>query len=283
MGETIGPDSDFIQGRDQNKAKLPPVLLVLSEEGGPSPVDELLARHLAPAVALFRSKARDYSERSGIFTADLLGAKGQFAEIWRKIPKLKKGMWDEEHLENETVEEILYDILGHVLLALDHLPDSQRIKKPNLPLGIRDIKVTPYIPPAQGGSGSPGLGGGFIGGVTMGFASPGGSESISGDDKPIKTSCEARVEFKAEDMVVNHFPETEPETGMKPYKNDIDWLEKLHHNHHASNCVFHYQATVPDSLCISCDKWRKQEAGPNKPIPKPTTKNKDGNGGNFYV
>lgn len=283
MGETIGPDSDFIQGRDQNKAKLPPVLLVLSEEGGPSPVDELLARHLAPAVALFRSKARDYSERSGIFTADLLGAKGQFAEIWRKIPKLKKGMWDEEVLENEVVEEILYDILGHVLLALDHLPESQRIKKPTIPnlltgLGVRDVKLTPYIPATGGAPGGAGNGGGFIGGVTIGFAAPDAMQPIAGDDKPIKAKTSesgTRIEFLAEDMVED-YPEN-----PKSCKNDIDWLEKLHHNHHASNCVFHYQATIPDSLCIACDKWRKQEAGPNRSLPEP--KNKDGNGGNFYV
>jgi hypothetical protein len=88
-------------------------------DGSASPIDDLLKRELGPAIALFRSKARDYSERSGIFTADLLGSQGQFAEIWRKIPKLKKGMWDGEVLENESVREILQDIVGHCLLALD--------------------------------------------------------------------------------------------------------------------------------------------------------------------
>lgn len=94
--------------------------------GHPSPVDDLLAEVLPPTVSLFRSKARDYSERSGIFTADLLGARGQFAEIWRKIPKLKKGMWDGETLENESVEEILQDIIGHCILALGYVNQSQK-------------------------------------------------------------------------------------------------------------------------------------------------------------
>jgi len=83
-----------------------------------SPVDDLLREQLFPAILLFRRKARDYSERSGIFTADLLGARGQFAEIWRKIPKLKKGMWDGDELVGETVTEILMDLLGHTLLSL---------------------------------------------------------------------------------------------------------------------------------------------------------------------
>jgi hypothetical protein len=94
-----------------------------------SPIDDLLAQQLPSVIALFRSKARDYSERSGIFTADLLGARGQFAEIWRKIPKLKKGMWDGEVLENESVREILQDIIGHCLLALDFdAKDAEKIE-----------------------------------------------------------------------------------------------------------------------------------------------------------
>ncbi|AWY03507.1 hypothetical protein ERK16_64 [Mycobacterium phage Erk16] len=92
-----------------------------------SPVDDLIAKHLPRVLELFRSKARDYSDRSGIFAAEVLGAPGQFAEIWRKIPKLKKGMWDQDALENETVEEILFDLIGHCLLALDMIPDSMRI------------------------------------------------------------------------------------------------------------------------------------------------------------
>lgn len=111
--------------KDKNQSVVVVLQAITSEYV--SPVDDLIRRHLPPALELFRSKSRDYSERSGIFTADLLGAKGQFAEIWRKIPKLKKGMWDGEELKNEVVEEILYDILGHVLLALDMIPAEMRM------------------------------------------------------------------------------------------------------------------------------------------------------------
>jgi hypothetical protein len=104
----------------------PPVTLAWDDGRGDSPVDGLLERHLGPAIALFRTKARDYGERSGIFTADLLGSRGQFAEIWRKVPKLKKGMWDEEPLENESVTEILQDLIGHCLLALDYLDKAHK-------------------------------------------------------------------------------------------------------------------------------------------------------------
>lgn len=95
-----------------------------------SPVDKILEEHLPTVVALFRTKARDYSERDGVMAADLLGSAGQFAEIWRKIPKLKKGMWDKNKLENETVPEILRDIIGHCLLALDSWENEN--KKPRI-------------------------------------------------------------------------------------------------------------------------------------------------------
>lgn len=104
-----------------------------------SPVDKILADHLPTVVALFRTKARDYSAADGNMAASLLGSRGQFAEIWRKIPKLKKGMWDHEKLENESVPEILRDIIGHCLLALDYYRTEEQEKKtspfPGIPHG----------------------------------------------------------------------------------------------------------------------------------------------------
>lgn len=91
----------------------------------PSPVDRLLIQHLPHVIQLFRSKARDYSDNSGVFTADLLGSRGQFGDIWRKIPKLKKALWDGEELAGEQAEEILADLIGHCMLAIDYLASDE--------------------------------------------------------------------------------------------------------------------------------------------------------------
>jgi hypothetical protein len=77
-----------------------------------------------------RLKAKDYNSRKELDdfgiglpqefeNADVLGIPGQFAEIWRKIWKLKKGMWDGVTLVNEPVREILLDLIGHAFLAID--------------------------------------------------------------------------------------------------------------------------------------------------------------------
>ena len=100
------------------------ILLKLREVDGPSPVDEILVKHLPEVVQLFRAKARDY-QAEGVFTADALGAAGQFADLWRKIPKLKKAMWDREELVGEQAEEILMDFFGHVMLAIGYLNETR--------------------------------------------------------------------------------------------------------------------------------------------------------------
>jgi hypothetical protein len=74
-------------------------------------------------IEQFLEKNRDYNsdqEEGQVFeNADVLGIPGQFAEIWRKIWKLKKGMWDGETLIGEQPREILMDFIGHAFLAID--------------------------------------------------------------------------------------------------------------------------------------------------------------------
>lgn len=93
-----------------------------------SPVDELLIKHLPHVVALFRCKARDYAGE-GSFTADVLGARGQFAEIWRKVGKLKRSMWDGRKMEFEQTDEILSDLFGHIMLAIDYNDTESKVDK----------------------------------------------------------------------------------------------------------------------------------------------------------
>lgn len=87
---------------------------------GDSPVDELIQRYLPDMIELFRSKARDY-ESEGTFAADMLGSRGQFAELWRKIGKLKRCMWDGKPMAHEQPAEILADLFGHIMLATDYV------------------------------------------------------------------------------------------------------------------------------------------------------------------
>lgn len=89
----------------------------------------------------FLRKNADYGE-----TSDLLGAKGQFGEIWRKVGKLKRAMWDGAAMEFEGIDEILRDIIGHCALALFYQRAAQ----------VADV-VEPVEPAKSGKSGLPGL------------------------------------------------------------------------------------------------------------------------------
>lgn len=80
-----------------------------------------IVRGVAPeALVNFIAKNYDYSG-----TADLLGVRGQFAELWRKVGKLKKPLWDDEELKFEQAREIIIDLIGHCYLALDYLDQNQ--------------------------------------------------------------------------------------------------------------------------------------------------------------
>jgi hypothetical protein len=76
-----------------------------------------------------QQKAKDYNSTFadgfsdgvplGFENADVLGLPGQFAEIWRKIWKLKRALWDGSRLVGEQPREILLDLIGHAFLAID--------------------------------------------------------------------------------------------------------------------------------------------------------------------
>ncbi len=75
---------------------------------------------------LYLAKAAEYGEH-----ADGLGLMGQYAEIHRKIGKLKKVMWDQQiawkagqpvdGLAFEKIDEVIFDMIGHLFLALDYI------------------------------------------------------------------------------------------------------------------------------------------------------------------
>ena len=66
----------------------------------------------------FASKAKDYNDIDGFEPHRVLGRRGQFGEIWRKVWKLKNTMWDDRTLIHEGEREILLDMIGHCFLAI---------------------------------------------------------------------------------------------------------------------------------------------------------------------
>lgn len=66
----------------------------------------------------FLAKAAHYRDKEGFEPHTVLGERGQFADIWRKIWPLKKAMWDGEELGFEGKREILMDLIGHCFLSV---------------------------------------------------------------------------------------------------------------------------------------------------------------------
>lgn len=89
----------------------------LNMEDGDSLELRNIATHLMPEfLHLFAQKNKDYGNN-----AQELGLRGQFADIWRKIAKLKKSMWDGEELLFEGTDEVIMDLIGHLFLSLNML------------------------------------------------------------------------------------------------------------------------------------------------------------------
>ena len=87
----------------------------LNMEDGDSQELRNIATQLMPEfLHLFAQKNKDYGNNAGE-----LGLRGQFADIWRKIAKLKKSMWDGEELLFEGTDEIILDLIGHLFLSLN--------------------------------------------------------------------------------------------------------------------------------------------------------------------
>lgn len=88
----------------------------------PSEVTGLPQEFVSLATAALCRFAEGYAEY-GPGAADALGLAGQWGDLHRKVAKLKRSMWEGEpaHLTRESEADILNDIIGHCLLALDML------------------------------------------------------------------------------------------------------------------------------------------------------------------
>jgi len=90
----------------------------LTTEPGDSPeLVTIVSEHLPAWLELFSSKNSEY----GSGAAFELGARGQFSDMYRKMIKLKRAMWDadESVLKTEGVDEIINDLIGHCFLTLE--------------------------------------------------------------------------------------------------------------------------------------------------------------------
>lgn len=70
------------------------------------------------AVGLFFERNREYGDE-----AHVLGIKGQYADINRKVIKLKRYLWDDVPVEDgaESVKVVAAELIGHLLLLIDEL------------------------------------------------------------------------------------------------------------------------------------------------------------------
>ena len=99
---------------------------IIAKEGMSQRAADLLRAHLPDMVGMFIEKSFDYESGDGVFTADHLGAQGQYADMWRKFGKLYKGLWRGEPLRGEKITEILYDFFGHILLSAGYVDKEHR-------------------------------------------------------------------------------------------------------------------------------------------------------------
>ena len=93
----------------------------------------------------FKSKTKDYE---GGPAFQLLGSRGQFADINRKFWKLYQNIWEGKPLEGEQAEEIIKDMIGHLWLTLQCLRDEKEASLTKT-LEPRDVPHTITTPREQ--------------------------------------------------------------------------------------------------------------------------------------
>lgn len=87
--------------------------------------DEIQPSRLGEWAALFVKKQADYGDG-----ADDLGEAGQYAELHRKITKLRRALWEGMELQNEPVREVLMDLIGHCFLSMMYVDQPRHTRYP---------------------------------------------------------------------------------------------------------------------------------------------------------
>lgn len=74
---------------------------------------------LPQVMTLYLRKSKDYD--GNVMAMLKLGPKASFVDLWRKVGKLKGALWDGKQMVGEQADEILADLVGHVLIILDEM------------------------------------------------------------------------------------------------------------------------------------------------------------------
>lgn len=108
-------------------------------------IDRIRLVHVPLLMKRFEEKAADYNSDGSLpfEPHTVLGVKGQFADIWRKIWKLKKALWDGVELKGEQPIELIDDLIAHLLLTRDlltqDLPEPGTWKKEEPVIFLRQV------------------------------------------------------------------------------------------------------------------------------------------------
>lgn len=88
--------------------------------------DRLPAGYATIATTAFLKFAEAYAEY-GDSSKDETGLAGQWADLYRKVMKLKAPLWagQKGRLTREDETQVLQDLIGHALLALKMIDDGK--------------------------------------------------------------------------------------------------------------------------------------------------------------
>lgn len=85
-----------------------------------SPQARRVTTIILDALQKFWEKNQGYGD-----TGYVLGARGQYADMNRKMGKLKHTLWDGHEAIGESMEEMLSDLIGHAGLTIDYIREGQ--------------------------------------------------------------------------------------------------------------------------------------------------------------
>lgn len=105
--------------------------LSIQEDNVPDQVWQIIDL-IAEWLPRFVLKSRDYTAHNGKPMADRWGVPGQAMKIADKAEKVADAIVNKRDLENESVHEILEDLIGHCFLALKYLEEEDELEKKSM-------------------------------------------------------------------------------------------------------------------------------------------------------
>jgi hypothetical protein len=84
--------------------------------------ERIVEEILPTTLKRFETKAAEYGDEA----PNVLGIRGQYSDMHRKMAKLRRAMWEGELLTSEPLEEVLDDLIAHCLLTLDMIHQQSR-------------------------------------------------------------------------------------------------------------------------------------------------------------